>query len=99
MWIKCRHGAFLQQEAFDGGERIMIRRNRKSEPARGNTMSREDNLRTLGVILNGNTGALASATPQANRLADSVFSGYGSYRPITVRSYSMPDNAHLERSQ
>lgn len=62
-------------------------------------MTREENLRSVGVILNSNTGVLAEANSLNHQLADSVFSGYGSYRPITVRSYSMPDNAHLERGQ
>lgn len=62
-------------------------------------MSREEILRSVGVVLNGNTGGIAHANALTDQLADSVFSGYGSFRPITVRSYSIPDNANLERSQ
>lgn len=77
----------------------MIRRATLPKSSGGKTMTREENLRSVGVILNSNTGVLAEANSLSHQLADSVFSGYGSYRPITVRSYSMPDNAHLERGQ
>lgn len=59
----------------------------------------EEQLHGVGIALNSNTGELGNMAAFGAHLADSTFSGYGSYRPITVRSYSMPEHADLERSQ
>lgn len=65
----------------------------------GRTMSqREAQLHSMGVVLGGAAGQIMNTTV-GDFLADSTFSGYGAYRPITVRSYSMPENADLERDQ
>jgi hypothetical protein len=56
---------------------------------------REVELRGMGVIVSGSTGDLGTS-PHVGLLADSTFSGYGEYRPTTVRSYSMPEDANLE---
>ena len=58
---------------------------------------RESELRGMGIALN--TGAGDMVALPATVVADSIFSGYGQYRPITVRSYSMSEDADLERDQ
>ena len=58
---------------------------------------REVELRGMGVALTPAGGSDVGLHAPVGFLADSTFSGYGEYRPITVRSYSMSENADLER--
>ncbi|WP_165843993.1 hypothetical protein [Phenylobacterium kunshanense] len=59
----------------------------------------ESLLRDMGVALGGVGGDIGSANRVLENLANHTLSGYGEYTPITVRSYSMPEHAHLERNQ
>ena len=73
-------------------------RQRKSKH-RGPAMTqREAELQAVGIAFGGAAGD-ARPLSGGHLLSDSGLSGYGAYRPITVRPYSMPEHAHLERDQ
>lgn len=61
---------------------------------------REAQLREFGVVIGPGATAGSFLGPLPDPLlADSHFSGYGVCRPMTVRSYSLPEDANLERDQ
>jgi len=60
--------------------------------------ARETELKGMGVVVGGAYGDVANVGAR-DLLAESSFSGYGAYTPITVRPYSMPKNANVERDK
>jgi hypothetical protein len=60
---------------------------------------RERALHEAGVALGVSSAVLSPVCTSNFDGLSGGFSGYGEFTPITVRSYSVPENANLERSQ
>lgn len=56
---------------------------------------REESLREVGIELY----AVSPIDITAFGLEPNGFSGYGEFTPITIRSYTLPEHADLERDQ
>jgi len=71
---------------------------RKVSVTRGGVImtQREATLIALGVQL---AASEPSASDSYDPSAIASLSGYGAFTPITVRSYTVPKNAELERNQ
>jgi hypothetical protein len=61
----------------------------------GAMTEREENLREVGIEFNLSESYDISAIG----LEPNGFSGYGEFTPITIRSYTVPEDADLERDK
>ncbi|WMT75898.1 hypothetical protein [Bradyrhizobium sp. Ash2021] len=60
---------------------------------------REGALREAGVAMGVSSVAYDSSLSIETAEFSGGFSGYGEFTPITVRSYTVQDDAHLERNK